>query len=179
MAEFDEISLAIDAQNVENLKTLVANTENSNPYTPEYDRVYTSPLHLLIFNCTGQTRESQESHKCIEMVKILLPKLQDVNCQCDLGRTIFHWIVLDQRDLKGNNDNDSPCFVEILKLLLPQSNINIKDCFDKTAIQYAQMCGFTEILNLFKGPLNANRKFVKILRFLHIIFVHSLSFILN
>ena len=149
MAELDEISLAIKAQNVETLKTLVANTENSNPYTPEYDRVYTSPLHLLIFYCTVHTREDRKHHKCVEMAQVLMPKLQDVNCQCDLGRTIFHWIVLDQKELL-KRDKHSPCFVEILKLLLPQSNINIKDCFDTTAIQYAGGYGFTEIVNLYK-----------------------------
>ena len=149
-SQIKELFQAIEKQNVEDLTDLVAKIENSNPYKPEVDRVFTSPLHCLIFYCTVLSRESKKSHKCVEMVKILLPKLQNVNEQCDLGRTIFHWIVLDEKDKK------SPCFIEILKILVPKSNLNLKDCFGDTALKFAKKYGFTEIVNIFKPWYNEN-----------------------
>ena len=149
-SQIKRLSHAIEKQNVESLKLLVAKVENSNPYIPEVDRCITSPLHFLIFNCTLLSRrESNKYHKCVEMVNILLSKLQNINEQCDLGRTIFHWIVLDQKEKNS-------CFIEILKILLPKSNLNLKDCFGKTAFQCAEYFGFTDIVNLFKPWYNEN-----------------------
>ena len=143
-SQIKELSHAIQKQNMLSLKDLVSKFDNSNPYKPEVDRVFTSPLHCLIFHCTVLSRESKKSHKCVEMVQILLPKLQKVNEHCDLGRTIFHWIVLDEKDTK------SPCFIQILKILVPKSNLNLKDYLRKTALQYAENFVFSEIVKLFK-----------------------------
>ena len=133
-----EIKLAIDDGKVDVLEFLLTKTKIA------AGKYLQSPMDLIIENC--QRKKNDESHKCVDMAKVLLPKLQNnINDQImkDQNRTLMHKIVMKMYK------KSSECMIEILKLISPIADHNLKDIFGETAMDYAKRFELEPALEIF------------------------------
>ena len=135
------ISLAINAGKVDVLEFLLSKTKTAaGKFVP-------SPMDLIIEKC--QKKKQDENHKCVEMAKILLPKVQNnINDQSnrDQKRTIMHVIVMNMQF-----KNSVECMISILKLVSPIADHSLKDKFGNTAMDSAKILKVEPALEVFRS----------------------------
>ena len=113
---------AISMSNVDILRHLISKTDTPNEY--DWDPNST-PLHAIARQCTTKSTV----HNCIEMAKLILSKnVQKINAQC----SVMHMLV---------GPNIGPCQIELISLIAPLSDLNIKNCQGITAIEKAKQNG--------------------------------------
>ena len=116
------IMFAISMSNVDILRHLISKTDTPNGYDWNPN---STPLHAIARQCTTKS----EVHNCIEMAKLILSKnIQNINTQC----SVMHMLV---------GPNIGPCQIELISLIAPLSDLNIKNCQGITAIEKAKQNG--------------------------------------
>ena len=100
--------------NVEILKYFISKHKSS--YRTKGD-VYPTPLHNIIYYCGNHIK----IHRCVEMAKLILPKVEDINAyNCD-NKTLLEIIV---KMFRISDQNE--CFIDIVKLIAPICTIKKK-----------------------------------------------------
>ena len=120
-------------------------------HSDKYDTIlYSTPMHAIISNCC---RTKSKVHNCTEMAKILLSKnIQNINVQCPITKyTIMHYLV---------RNNQGPCQEEMIRLIAPHSDLNIKNCSGLTAIDVAKQNEMDDVVefltNLMTTTMEGN-----------------------
>ena len=101
------ITKAIELGNLEILKLLISKTDIPNKVNKDS---FPTPLFAIVEYCL---RGNLEDHKCIEMIKMFLPNIQNLY---ERRSWLYDETVLDEII---NNWDKSPCMIEILKLIAP------------------------------------------------------------
>ena len=72
------------------------------------------------------------------MVKILLPNIQNIDAQNGFGLTALHEAIFNSRN--------SPCMMEILKLIAPLSDVNSTDGNGDSALDVARQFKILDVI---------------------------------
>ena len=110
------------------------------------------PFYAIIDSCYGK-QYLQKLHKCVEMTKLFLPKLQKINEKNKHGETIFD--IIDRR-----MSLQDPCLLEIIKVVAPLCNTVNYSHILKIAVarqdfelvkEYGEKLAQTDLSTLHKG----------------------------
>ena len=127
------IRWAIQGENIQILQYLISKMKGTfnNIYNPY------NPLKEIILNCRPMTiMDSSRVHNCIQMAKILLPKIEGIN-RIYRGTSFLSQIV-PLIDL----EKDASCAIEILKLIAPLCDFkeqNAEDLYKQYSIYSDQV----------------------------------------
>ena len=81
---------------------------------------------------------NRKHDNCIEMVKILLPNIQNIDTKYRFRLTAFHEAIFNFRN--------SPCMMEILKLIAPLCAMNITDGNGDSALHMARQFNVIDVI---------------------------------
>ena len=123
--KFTPIEMAIAYRQVEILKHLVS---KSNEPNKTLDVHGSTPLHQLAwFPCSSKC-------PCVEMLKIILPKITNFDVQDQLGKeTALHFALSHYENQKLNE-----CLEQKIRILAPLTSLNLPDNKGKTALDYGR-----------------------------------------
>ena len=123
--KFTPIEMAIAYRQVEILKHLVS---KSNEPNKTLDVHGSTPLHSLAwFPCSSKC-------PCVEMLKIILPKITNFDVQDQLGKeTALHFALSHYENQKLNE-----CLEQKIRILAPLTSLNLPNNKGKTALDYAR-----------------------------------------
>ena len=99
----------VRAQNIKVFKLLIMKKKGQFAITGKWFEG--STFHVIFNRCIFLKRYSNESHQCVEMVKLMVPKLQNINDRNESNENVFNDII--------HFWSDAPCMAEIMKLLAP------------------------------------------------------------
>ena len=78
---------AFEVQNIPILENLISKKKGQ--FSFDHVNRFASPLHGILNNCQRKYKQ-EKGHKCVEMTKLILPKLQDINVQNEDGETVLN-----------------------------------------------------------------------------------------
>ena len=111
---YNPIYDAIRLKNVEILKYLVSITKVIHNSKEKF--LSSTPIHGIVQKCTFNFHEI---HQCIEMVKLVLPKIEDINGTNWHGETLLDEIIREFWFYSKKK-----CILDIVKLIAPVIKIN-------------------------------------------------------
>ena len=82
--------------------------------------------------------KGKHKQHCIEMVKILLPNIQNINAKNGFRLTALHEAIFNLRN--------SPCMAEILKLIAPLCDMNVTDGNGDSALDMARQFNVLDVI---------------------------------
>ena len=133
--QYTAIEMAILFKRVEILKYLVSKSNEPNKTLDDLSK--NTPLHQLAFCSCEEFNFTITRCPCVEMLKIILPKITNFDVRNELGNESALQMVLTKYQFrKPRKPNE--CFEQKIKILAPFSNLNVPDWRGMTALDYAQ-----------------------------------------